>query len=122
MENNWIINHTHNNTHHKHYKTNLVHIIITNFTILFFSLCCALCYVSAYLKNRPNPFVIATNEDIQNVERCPICLKELEEDDNLRFKVCTHILCIECGNGLIRNHINKCPVCRRNIYERVIEV
>jgi hypothetical protein len=121
MENNLINNNIHNNTNNNH-KHNYFNLLLSNFGIVFFSLSLALCYISAHMKSRPNPFVVATEQDIENVERCPICLKELEEDDNLRFKVCTHILCIECGNNLIKNHINTCPVCRRNIYENIIEV
>ena len=31
------------------------------------------------------PFIPHTEQDIENVERCPICLKELEEDDIIEY-------------------------------------
>ena len=119
---NLVLNYTQNNKNNTNHN-NTINILLSNFTFFFLILVLITYYISSYFKkNQPNPFIVATNEEVTQVDRCPICLKDLEENDNLRFKVCTHILCVECGNGLIRNHINKCPVCRRNIYERVIEV
>ena len=109
---------THNNTNHdKHSKDSYLFLLLVNITVLVFFLFVFLCYFIASLQKPEDPFVEATDEEIQDIQQCPICLNDLEEDNNLRFKVCTHILCVQCGEELVRNNINRCPICRRNIYD-----
>ena len=46
---------------------------------------------------------------------CPICQDNIMEDI-VKFKVCSHILHKKCSKKFLLHYINKCPICRKNIY------
>ncbi|XP_022254307.1 E3 ubiquitin-protein ligase arkadia-B-like [Limulus polyphemus] len=56
----------------------------------------------------------------ENIEKCTICLCELEDDENVRRLPCMHLFHIDCvDQWLITN--KRCPICRVDIEEQLKE-
>ena len=67
-------------------------------------------------KKRPYPFIkINTITDETSNLLCPICIEQLTINI-VKFKVCPHILHKKCSNQFLLHDLNKCPICRKNIY------
>ena len=65
---------------------------------------------------------------MNNEKNCPICYEEYcngtgPKDSILNHDIdendCTHWFCTNCIRNFYENDINKCPICRRCIYELV---
>ena len=117
--NNENINILKNNSHHHNNSgdNDTIHFILANgFIVLFLSLC-VICILTQIRKTRGEPFILPTEEEVNENETCPICLEDLAGVENsVRIRVCTHVLCRTCGYRLLDNNINTCPVCRRHFY------
>jgi len=113
-----IHNDTHNDTHNKNnLGENILRFISLNGLILLSIIVCLFLPLYKARYSRGNPYVVPTEEEMENEENCPICLEELEGVDNsVRIRVCTHILCRTCADRLLDNFIHNCPVCRRGFY------
>lgn len=113
-----IHNNTHNNTHNKNnLGENILRFISLNGLILLSIIVCLFLPLYKARYSRGNPYVVPTEQEMENEENCPICLEELEGVDNsVRIRVCTHILCRTCADRLLDNFIHNCPVCRRGFY------
>ena len=49
---------------------------------------------------------------------CTICLEDFIQDENINETNCGHFFHENCMEKILNNNIKKCPVCRRNLYER----
>ena len=65
---------------------------------------------------------------MDNETNCPICYEEFcngtgPKDSVLNHDIdennCVHWFCTDCLRKFYENNINKCPICRRCIYELV---
>ena len=110
-------NHSHHNHHDNSGDNDTVHFILANgFIILFLSLC-VICILTQIRNSRGEPYMIPTEEEVNEIETCPICLEDLDGVENsVRIRICSHVLCSACGNRLLDNNIHNCPVCRRHFY------
>ncbi|KAJ1816675.1 hypothetical protein LPJ75_001947 [Coemansia sp. RSA 2598] len=48
-----------------------------------------------------------------SAERCPVCLEEFAEGDDLRVLTCCHALHLSCGDAWFTQGSNMCPICRQ---------
>ncbi|KAJ1642545.1 hypothetical protein LPJ64_005622, partial [Coemansia asiatica] len=48
-----------------------------------------------------------------SAERCPVCLEDFSEDDDLRVLACRHALHLSCGDMWFTQGSNMCPICRQ---------
>ena len=54
-------------------------------------------------------------EDIDDQNKCNICLDTFEESSKILKLKCGHIFHYDCIKNWLQNHNNKCPVCREEI-------
>ena len=89
-------------------------ILVISIVIVYFFFFCFK-NISKYTK-KPYPFdkIDHITDESSNL-LCPICLDNLS-DNLVKFKVCPHILHKKCSNKFLLHYMNKCPICRKNIY------
>ena len=49
-------------------------------------------------------------------KECPICMEKIGKDGYTKLK-CGHMLDVQCFVTMCKNNINKCPLCRDEIYD-----
>ncbi|KAI0047020.1 hypothetical protein FA95DRAFT_1493130 [Auriscalpium vulgare] len=62
-----------------------------------------------------------SDEEVRRLE-CPLCLEEMDVSDlNFRPCVCGYQICRFCWHHIKRNINNKCPACRRDYADEIVQ-
>lgn len=58
---------------------------------------------------------VATKDDIQKVQQCPICISEIQVNQKISVLSCNHLFHLDCLCQWLSTHTKECPYCRTEI-------
>lgn len=57
------------------------------------------------------------NELTNKPKQCPVCLTDFEDTEHVRVLKCGHVFHKECIDTWLTQHVNNCPLCRKEAVE-----